>query len=825
MKSRQKNILEKITLFAGMTLMLWANKGIMSCLQDYLPSYTEFALVIIFFFFASLAKKDYLKNYFLYSFPLIIFTTVIFFVNILNNGSISLFLDNCIYIIVLSGIYFFIKDNKNKKLFLILYLIDTLFISFNTIAQTTILGNPLLPRLLSTGTYGNTVKGVGSYSFIYTLPILIIAILERLRLEKKPKLRFLYIFIIIIYLITLILAKFFISYFLLFFLVLLYVFLLQKKSTRNKILLIGIPLFFIIVTFVIPPILTKLGNDPNANYIVRDRANDLLLIYNGNISEGTDLPKRLDKYIISLDAITESYLIGNWDISESGQHSSWLDMIAVTGVFSIIFFYALYKIQKDNAFYGQTERLRSRKIIILYYIILGIINITLTAGITTAIFLILPLLLPEEKRPSKDKKNCRILWTTNVIMPYPAQKLGKKSTVFGGWLKGLFNEIVRNQDYELGIASVYGGRTLREFHNKKVTYYLVPSKIDIIYQPETKKYWQKIVKDFQPDLIHLHGTEYAHNLALQNACPDEKYLVSIQGLLKPYAEAYTAGLSEKEIVQNRTLMDRIAGGIIGGKKSFEKRSIYEKQILKRADAITGRTKWDHDESLKIAGDKPYYRCNEILRPCFYDAKWKVKEIEQHSIYISQATYPIKGFHTMLDAMPELIKKYPDLKVYVGGTNILNNSSLRDKVFHSGYSKILKKRIEAHKLEKYLTFLGELSEEKVLEKMKKCNVFVQCSSIENSSNSLGEAMLIGMPCIASNVGGTADLLTDKEDGFLYEFGDSQALSKHIDEIFSNNKLATSLGESAQKHAKKTHNQRINAETMLKIYDKIINNENS
>ena len=54
------------------------------------------------------------------------------------------------------------------------------------------------------------------------------------------------------------------------------------------------------------------------------------------------------------------------------------------------------------------------------------------------------------------------------------------------------------------------------------------------------------------------------------------------------------------------------------------------------------------------------------------------------------------------------------------------------------------------------FEGFLSAEKMKRLLLESNVFVCPSSIENSPNSLGEAMLLGVPCVASDVGGIADM---------------------------------------------------------------------
>lgn len=419
-------------------------------------------------------------------------------------------------------------------------------------------------------------------------------------------------------------------------------------------------------------------------------------------------------------------------------------------------------------------------------------------------------------------KKQRILWTTNVIMPYPARRLGVKAPVFGGWLIGLMKQIIKNGGYKLAIATVYGGKKFRRFDDGETIYYLLPCRDDTRYDSGLEYYWCKVIEDFRPALVHLHGTEFAHNLALQKACPDEKYLVSLQGLMGPISKKYLAGLSKKEIKKNRTFRDFVRGSILKDQKKFKKRSRYEAKILKNATAIVGRTEWDYNESLKIAGNKPYYKCNEILRDAFYDQNWNIREVEPHSIYVSQAGYPVKGFHILLEALPKLVEKYPDLKVYVAGPNILDRSTFRKRLLYSGYAKILENKIKKYGLEKNIIFIGEKTEAEVLECMKKSNVFVQCSVIENSSNSLGEAMLIGMPCVASDVGGTADLLdATKGEGLLYRFGDAKTLSELIGRVFDDFGLAIELGENAKKHAKIIYDKQKNTDTMLEIYEKVIN----
>ena len=101
---------------------------------------------------------------------------------------------------------------------------------------------------------------------------------------------------------------------------------------------------------------------------------------------------------------------------------------------------------------------------------------------------------------------------------------------------------------------------------------------------------------------------------------------------------------------------------------------------------------------------------------------------------------------------------------------------------------------------------------------KCNVFISSSSIENSSNSIGEAMLIGCPIVASYVGGIRNLLND-EDGYIYPFDEPYMLAQYIDNIFSSDNLAIKFSNNSRKHAQITHDPEKNYYRLFEIYNQI------
>jgi glycosyltransferase involved in cell wall biosynthesis len=104
---------------------------------------------------------------------------------------------------------------------------------------------------------------------------------------------------------------------------------------------------------------------------------------------------------------------------------------------------------------------------------------------------------------------------------------------------------------------------------------------------------------------------------------------------------------------------------------------------------------------------------------------------------------------------------------------------------------------------------------------KTHVFICPSAIENSPNSVGEAMLLGVPVVSSDVGGVHNLLVDKKDGILYPKNKTNQLKNAVLSIFDDDKLAMSLSSNARAHALVTHDPETNYQRLLEIYNEINN----
>ena len=179
-------------------------------------------------------------------------------------------------------------------------------------------------------------------------------------------------------------------------------------------------------------------------------------------------------------------------------------------------------------------------------------------------------------------------------------------------------------------------------------------------------------------------------------------------------------------------------------------------------------------------------------------------------------YPIKGFHYLLQAFRKVKERYPDAVLAVPGSSPVADT-LQKKLRQSSYQKYLAELMTG--LEDSVEFLGSLSAEEMKRQYLKSNVFVLPSTIENSPNSLGEAMLLGVPCVAADVGGVCDMMTRNDEGYIYPSTAPYMLAYYIQSVFEQEAAAQAMGERAAVHAARTHDPESNLQTLLSIYREV------
>lgn len=419
----------------------------------------------------------------------------------------------------------------------------------------------------------------------------------------------------------------------------------------------------------------------------------------------------------------------------------------------------------------------------------------------------------------------KILWMVNVKIPmiYKIEGSDNKTNV-GGWLTKISEMILKNKNVTLTVCYPSVNKSGENGVKDNFKYY------GIYFDPKGLRsgtllendYLPKIVtilKEEKPDIIHVHGTEFQYAYFIIKAAQilhiSDRVVVSIQGMVKYYAEHYCKGLPG--YLKYRFTLQELyqKNNLYFGERNYLQRGEYEQLAIKNVKHIIGRTNWDRGCTQLLNPEADYHFCNETLRSDFYSDQWHYLTCEKNSIFISQASYPIKGFHLFLQALKIVKEFYPTVKVYVAGPKLTNSTWVKG----SSYAVYIKKRIVKDGLQNNVVFLGPQNAKQMKENMLKANVFVSPSTIENSPNSLGEAMLLGTPCISSDVGGVSNLLIHNKEGYIYPIDEIYMLAHYIICVFENPTLAEKMGMAARKHALITHDAITNYSTLLDIYGKV------
>ena len=413
----------------------------------------------------------------------------------------------------------------------------------------------------------------------------------------------------------------------------------------------------------------------------------------------------------------------------------------------------------------------------------------------------------------------RVLWFSNT----PANASGyfnQEIKQTGGWLQSLDREIQNHID--LSIAFFHS--TDKPFRYKKTTYIPIKKERSRIYKFFRKFFnykiktnylndFKKVITTVKPDIIHIHGTEL---------CFGEIYsittipiVISIQGNITVYRHKYYSGIEKKYTKNKLQKKDALKTILFGnrfqhGYRFLNSQYKNEKRYFLNCKYIIGRTDWDRRISSVLSETVKYFHNDEILRDSFYKNQWiPINKNRKIIIHTTTSSNMYKGFETICQSLNLLNEKNLNIEWRIAG--LRSNDPLIE---------LIKLKLKNDFPKKGIIYLGSLSEKELVQKMLEANLFVMPSHIENSPNSLCEAMMLGMPCISSFCGGVGSLLRDREDGILIQDGDPWAMAGAIIELLNNSTLSYKYSTNARKKALERHSKTKVITDLISIYESII-----
>ena len=411
-----------------------------------------------------------------------------------------------------------------------------------------------------------------------------------------------------------------------------------------------------------------------------------------------------------------------------------------------------------------------------------------------------------------------VFWLLNFLPPPMARALDLPVQASGSWVMAL-QQALEEQPVRL-ILCAYSP-AVSETQRREiggVVYLALPAA-------GGKEALQAALAAEQPDLLQIFGTENDHAVwALENFAP-QKTLLYIQGLAGPCGEHMADGLPPRFLRRQR-MKERLAARTGGAtvrqlREGLLEKGEAEKKVFALAQNVIGRTEWDKAFTASVNPQARYYKLNEILRAPFYSGGWQRDPLRRPRIFVSQGNTPLKGLHRVIEALPAIAARYPDVQVDVAGWPPPRKGALLQPVMnwlaeYPGYLDQLARRLGVADRIRYTGVLNA-------EAMKTCflqsSVFLLPSSLENSPNSLGEAMLLGMPCAAANVGGVPSMMEDKKEGLLFDPARPDQMTQAVLALLDDPAGAEAMGKAARARAMADHDPKAIAAAQMALYNQL------
>lgn len=418
-----------------------------------------------------------------------------------------------------------------------------------------------------------------------------------------------------------------------------------------------------------------------------------------------------------------------------------------------------------------------------------------------------------------NERPIRVLWTSNITLPAVAAELRLEPTPFGGWLTLMTERLARHPGFEVGVAMRSEVTDLKRVDKGGIAFFAMPQlrfdKFDVAQDD-----CERVLSEFAPDIVHVEGGEMRYARRFLSTWQGPR-LLSMQGVLNGYA-AYELGRLPIWAMLNpfRPRLCLTAFALLAQRWiHFAPRLKHERALMASANHIIGRTLWDRAQAKALAPDAAYHHCSRILRDPFYARSWDPQTCERYSIFVGNGASPRKGVHIVVQALALLMRDFPGITLYIAGQDpsTLRWQSVKRYVGYPVYLNFLIRRLG---LQDRVRYTGVLNAEAMAERMVRSHVCLMASIIENSPNTLGEAMLVGVPTVSSYAGGAPSMADDEVEALFYRADDPAMLALQIRRILEDPVLANRLSKAAKSRALVTHDPDTNLACLIDAYRTIM-----
>lgn len=182
------------------------------------------------------------------------------------------------------------------------------------------------------------------------------------------------------------------------------------------------------------------------------------------------------------------------------------------------------------------------------------------------------------------------------------------------------------------------------------------------------------------------------------------------------------------------------------------------------------------------------------------------------LYAGRIT-PRKDLHTLLRGFAALRARYPSAELRIAGAP--------DNPDPVGYMDSVNALVRAQNLESSVHFLGNLSEERLLQEYARAPIFCLAAVLETAPMSIGEAMAAGRIVVTTDAGGCRHMVEHGVSGMVVPIGNAEAFGDALLELAGNPELRLRISQAARRSARERFSAKLIAERTLKLYRETLN----
>jgi glycosyltransferase involved in cell wall biosynthesis len=408
----------------------------------------------------------------------------------------------------------------------------------------------------------------------------------------------------------------------------------------------------------------------------------------------------------------------------------------------------------------------------------------------------------------------KVLWVSSRIF----EKVDEKQS--GVWQKALAEKLADHKELILGNISYQDGikettysvyRTIHQWgipRIGKVNNGMPPKKVCRLFS--------ETVKEFNPDIIHVWGSENPFKLLpFKDNIPGKKVL-AMQGVLSSIENTIFMGLSLRDSLSTFGIREILTQSSLWSiRRSFRKESQVEEQIIKSAEYIITQSDWTDSQVKPINTQATYYRTIRTLRKPFIDCNtWLNYEHKKHVLYTTSWGYSLKGLHVLLKALAIVKHDIPDVELRIAG------AYGRCDFLGDGYFRFVLRLIRKLGLQHHVVWLGGIEANEIVKNLQQASVFVHTSFVESYSVALAEAMSVGTPSVVTFAGAMSELADNNKEALFFTIGDYKRCAHLIIKLLCDEKLSTEISQNALKRSLERNKFNDVATNQMNIYRKIL-----